>query len=667
MKTKILLSTAFALAAAGLAAAPRYEVFLLGGQSELAGRGTLTDSNRLSTERVLKLSKDLTWVEGTEPIHFDKRSAGAGPAASFARAVADHDPDVVVCLVPCAFGGTSIRQWQPGQALYTNFVARAREAAKRGPVKGFLWHQGDSDANAEGLPQYLELFTNAITSLRRELAIEDVPFLAGELGTYHAKGNRPDGKPTLLWQKMNATIAKGVKLMPNAALVKSDRLIDVKADGTHWETPSVRKLGERYAAAYFERAYGTYTVKFENDHPNLVYAVGDEVKFKVTVSNKGRAKPFVGAVSAQVDNFGTTVVVPWRTFNLREGGTFEIAAKAEKPGFLRLQVKTASCTKIRSVAVSPEKIRPGRPAPADLAAFWDAAIKSYDASVPDDVKMEPMPALDNTACQVYKVSLTVPFGRRMWGTLSIPRDRSRRYPLQLAVPGAGPSRWSPSSKGNVAYFMMNVHYYKPTFGSAYPNNQVLQKKEDDEWQAKFGATRYCRAGISEGRETYFYYAAILGIRRAFMWAARQEWADPDDVTYSGTSQGGGFGLFMTALVPGIRKSVIYVPAITGHYAFENDGAQAGWPALIDGQRDAAASERAKLYAGYFDGAAFATLIKTPIRFVVGFADVTCAPHAVYSAYNECASSDKEIWHGLDMTHSVDRNLYKRGDDWQLAK
>ena len=95
MKTKILLSTAFALAAAGLAAAPRYEVFLLGGQSEMAGRGTLTDSNRLSTERVLKLSKDLTWVEGTEPIHFDKRSAGAGPAASFARASA--------CVLPKTF------------------------------------------------------------------------------------------------------------------------------------------------------------------------------------------------------------------------------------------------------------------------------------------------------------------------------------------------------------------------------------------------------------------------------------------------------------------------------------------------------------------------------------------------------------------------------------
>ena len=41
-------------------------------------------------------------------------------------------------------------------------------------------------ANVEGLPQYLTLFTNAITSIRRELAIEGVPFIAGELGERYA-------------------------------------------------------------------------------------------------------------------------------------------------------------------------------------------------------------------------------------------------------------------------------------------------------------------------------------------------------------------------------------------------------------------------------------------------------------------------------------------------
>ena len=32
----------------------KYDIFILGGQSNMAGRGTLTDDNRVSTERVLK-------------------------------------------------------------------------------------------------------------------------------------------------------------------------------------------------------------------------------------------------------------------------------------------------------------------------------------------------------------------------------------------------------------------------------------------------------------------------------------------------------------------------------------------------------------------------------------------------------------------------------------
>ena len=668
MKVRFNVAAAMAaIAFTAFAGSPRYEVYLLGGQSNMAGRGELTADNRVSTERVLKLSRNLEWVEAVEPIHFDKGSAGAGLAASFARVIADRDPDVVVCLVPCAFGGSSIREWQPGKRHYTNFVARAKVAMKRGPVKGFLWHQGCNDANQKMLPTYLALFTNAITSLRRELNIEDRPFVAGELGWYQEWG-WPDGRPKLRWREMNAKIAEGVKLLPNATLVSAARLFDVKKDHIHWSTPSLRRLGERYATAYLDLVLGSFTVSVENDRPDLVYGVGDEVKFSVAVSNKGGERQFVGKVLASVDNFGKTVLVPEREFDLGVGGSFEISARAAKPGFMRLRVKTADGReKIRGVAVSPEKIRPGRPAPADLAQFWRSAVESYDAAVPEDVRLEPMPSLDTPSHQAFKLSLSVPFGRRMWGTLQIPRDRSRRHPLRLSVPGAGPSHWSGGASGDYAYLTMNVHYYEPVAGGVFPENVPLQQKEDAEWGKRYGVDRYCKAGISESREAYFYYAAILGIRRAFVWATKQDWADPADVTYSGTSQGGGFGLAMTALVPGLRKSVVYVPAMTGHFAFEQDGSQAGWPELIGSQKDDAAREGAKKYAGYFDGAAFATMLSTPIRFVVGFADATCPPHAVYSAYNECTSADKAIFHGLDMSHSVYGDLYKKGDAWLRAK
>ena len=187
-KSKCSFFLAAAFAAASLMAdspAGRYDIYLLGGQSNMAGRGTLTPSNRVSTERVVKLTRDLKWVPAEEPIHFDKPAARAGLAASFARKIADRDPNVIVALVPCAVGGSPISSWQPGRVNYTNMVARAREAMKYGEIKGFLWHQGCSDAfTKKALAAYLPLFTNAITSLRREIGIEDKPFVAGELGPY---------------------------------------------------------------------------------------------------------------------------------------------------------------------------------------------------------------------------------------------------------------------------------------------------------------------------------------------------------------------------------------------------------------------------------------------------------------------------------------------------
>ena len=116
-------------------------------------------------------------------------------------------------------------------------------------------------------------------------------------------------------------------------------------------------------------------------------------------------------------------------------------------------------------------------------------------------------------------------------------------------------------------------------------------------------------------------------------------------------------------VYGFRAPVLRLP----FDASELGGAQDGWPLLIEGQKDDAAREAARKWAGYFDGASFATLVKTPVRFVVGFADTTCAPHAVYSAYNMCPAADKAIWHGLDMSHSVYGDLYRRGDEWRRKK
>ena len=135
----VLLAVAFLLGVgtevrADLGVTPRedFHVYLLIGQSNMAGRGKLDNDNRILTERVVKLENNGNWAEAREPLHLDKISAGAGLGASFARIMADADPSVTIGLVPCAYGGTSLDEWAPDRYLYKQAVLKTKEAMRRG-------------------------------------------------------------------------------------------------------------------------------------------------------------------------------------------------------------------------------------------------------------------------------------------------------------------------------------------------------------------------------------------------------------------------------------------------------------------------------------------------------------------------------------------------------
>ena len=144
---RITIFLVAALFAAVCAASGEMDVYLLMGQSNMAGRGALAAEDRAAPEGIVKLDASGKWVPASEPIHFDKPVAGAGLAASFAKRVAR--PGVAVGLVPCAVGGTPLARWMPGADLYKAAVARAKIAQKSGTIRAILWHQGEGDC-AEG-------------------------------------------------------------------------------------------------------------------------------------------------------------------------------------------------------------------------------------------------------------------------------------------------------------------------------------------------------------------------------------------------------------------------------------------------------------------------------------------------------------------------------------
>ena len=82
-----LLATFSGLHAAVPSDKASFHLFLLVGQSNMAGRGKLDDAALTPHPRVLALNKEGNWVPAVDPLHFDKpRIVGVGPGRAFAEA-----------------------------------------------------------------------------------------------------------------------------------------------------------------------------------------------------------------------------------------------------------------------------------------------------------------------------------------------------------------------------------------------------------------------------------------------------------------------------------------------------------------------------------------------------------------------------------------------------
>jgi len=225
----------------------KFDLFLLAGQSNMAGRGVLADADRQPAPRVLVFNAKDEWAWQGEPIHFDKPIAGAGLGFPFAKLVAAADPSATVGLIPCAFGGTSIAQWQPGQKLYEEAIRRAKLAMQKGQLKAILWHQGESDSgrqqNAEAYSANLK---KVIEGFRRDLGMPNLPVIIGEVGEFTYV--RKDGRPFFA-TVVNEQIRSMPALLDNVAVVSSQGLKD-KGDSLHFSNESQKEFGRRYFEAW---------------------------------------------------------------------------------------------------------------------------------------------------------------------------------------------------------------------------------------------------------------------------------------------------------------------------------------------------------------------------------------------------------------------------------
>jgi hypothetical protein len=225
--------------------APRF-VFLLIGQSNMAGRAALDEEASMPTARVFRFGPYGAWEPASDPLHQQELGyAGTGPGMSFAHVLAKAMPDIEIGLVPCAVGATALARWVKGGDLFENAVQRTRAALENGGIlAAILWHQGESDARSEAdAATYSARLAGMIHNLREELGAEDAPFIAGELGTFLTPADFPGAA------QVNAALHELAGRAARCMCVSSAGLVD-KGDRKHFDTASQRELGRRYAAAF---------------------------------------------------------------------------------------------------------------------------------------------------------------------------------------------------------------------------------------------------------------------------------------------------------------------------------------------------------------------------------------------------------------------------------
>ena len=215
-------------------------VYLLIGQSNMAGRAPFSEEEAKEIPRSYLLNGEDEWEPAKNPLNrYSTIRKGLGmqklnPGYSFTKKMLEVNPKATIGLVVNAKGGSKIEEWGADKKFYKEIIRRAKEAEKTGTLKGILWHQGESNVGRED--KYLDQLKDLVKNLRKDLDAPDLPFVAGEI--------------SVIEKKMNGEIGKLPKAIAATGVASSKGLKTY--DRWHFDAESAKKLGERYAEVMTE-------------------------------------------------------------------------------------------------------------------------------------------------------------------------------------------------------------------------------------------------------------------------------------------------------------------------------------------------------------------------------------------------------------------------------
>ncbi|CAK0787598.1 hypothetical protein CVIRNUC_010820 [Coccomyxa viridis] len=245
-----------------------YRVFVLAGQSNMAGRGgvqNLSDGSK-EWDGVMPLDcrgsgiqcwdASSRWRRAAEPLHAGidtGKTCGVGPGMYFASRLLElkaYRPECKIGLVPCAIGGSSITEWQPGSRNYVQMVQRTLAALAASPegseLEALLWYQGESDAaSLQQVREYASKLTKVFSTFRNDIQCLQLPIIQVAI-TCSSTKKAP------YWQQIN-DIQRGDEIIGEAVYTIDARGLALQADGLHLTCEAQVWVGRQLANTFMEK------------------------------------------------------------------------------------------------------------------------------------------------------------------------------------------------------------------------------------------------------------------------------------------------------------------------------------------------------------------------------------------------------------------------------
>ena len=287
-----------------------------------------------------------------------------------------------------------------------------------------------------------------------------------------------------------------------------------------------------------------------------------------------------------------------------------------------------------------EACRGKNPIPADFNEFWAVRIAEADA-VPLDYEILPSDQIPELgSCTYYDLYFTGMGGARVYAKYAVPKVPGGPVPLVLqfhGYPGCTRSWAEQSSWPGIGCAILSMD--NPGQGG---------RSEDVGGFKGTTVSGHLITGVDGGPKN-LYYVRLYQDQHILCRIVRElEGIDLSRVYVNGSSQGGGMGIACCALNSDLvnRASILY-PFLSDFREVWELGAD---EIAYDGIRyysrwfDADGERADEWFAtlGYVDSLSFAHLVRCPVLFGTGLADVVCPPETQFAVYNALTCPKKHL-------------------------